>query len=266
MKPRRFTAVIALLLCLWSLQAQGQTLTNFRIANGTSGENPAVLWVGVDQGLYRKHGLNLEVIYMRVGSLAASALVSGDVNAVLTSSNAVLNLAAGGLDVVIIGSLFQRPEGDFMARPELKKPEDLKGKLVAIQSIGGGGWANKMLEMDYLGLDPDRDKIRFIVLRDQPSRIQALETGRAHASWMGSTFSAPLKKKGYTLIVDLSHAPIPYVGSSLVVRKTAAHQDAKTYEALLKGTIDSLRFFQKLENKPVILRVMARHLRLNRVE
>ena len=61
---------------------QAQTLTPFRIANGTSGENPAVLWVGVDQGFYRKHGLNVEVIYMRVGSLAASALVSGDVNAV----------------------------------------------------------------------------------------------------------------------------------------------------------------------------------------
>src|SRR5437016_6700277 len=89
-----------------------QRLTSFRIANGTSGENPAVLWVGVDQGFYRKHGLNVEVIYMRVGSLAASALVSGDVNAVLTSSNAVLNLAAGGLDVVIIGALFQHPDGD----------------------------------------------------------------------------------------------------------------------------------------------------------
>ena len=62
--------------------ARAQSLTNFRIANGTSGENPAVVWVGVDQGFYRKHGLNVEVIYMRVGSLAASALVSGDVNAV----------------------------------------------------------------------------------------------------------------------------------------------------------------------------------------
>src|SRR5215510_12964336 len=81
---------------------QAQPLTNFRIANGTSGENPAVLWVGAEQGFFRKHGLNVEVIYMRVGSLAASALISGDVNAVLTSSNAVLNLAAGGLDVVII--------------------------------------------------------------------------------------------------------------------------------------------------------------------
>lgn len=245
---------------------QAQSLTNFRIANGTSGENPAVLWVGVEQGFYRKHGLNVEVIYMRVGSLAASALVSGDVHAVLTSSNAVLNLAAGGLDVVIIGALFQRPEGDFMARPEFKKPEDLKGKLVAIQSIGGGGWANNVLALDYLGLDPDRDNIRFIVLGDQPSRIQALETGRAQASWMGSTFSAPLKKKGYSLLVDLSRAPIPYVGSSLVVKKNIAHQEPKTYEALLKGTMDSLRFFQKPENKPAVLKTMAKHLRLNRVE
>ena len=256
----------ALVIFLWSASVQAQALTNFRIANGTSGENPAVLWVGVDQGFYRKHGLNVEVIYMRVGSLAASALVSGDVNAVLTSSNAVLNLAAGGLDVVIIASLFQHPEGDFIARPEIKKPEDLKGKLVAIQSIGGGGWANNMLALDYLGLDPDRDNIRFIVLGDQPSRIQALETGRAQASWMGSMFSAPLKKKGYTLMVDLSRAPIPYVGSSLVVRKAAAHQDTKTYDELLKGTIDSLRFFQKPENKPMVLKTMAKYLRLTRVE
>jgi NitT/TauT family transport system substrate-binding protein len=243
-----------------------QPLTNFRIANGTSGENPAVLWVGAEQGFFRKHGLNVEVIYMRVGSLAASALISGDVNAVLTSSNAVLNLAAGGMDVVIIGSLFQRPEGDFMTRPELKRPEDLKGKLIAIQSIGGGGWANNMLALDYLGLDADRDGIRFIVLGDQPSRIQALETGRAQASWMGSTFSAPLKKKGYNLMLDLSLAPIPYVGSSLVVRKTVAHQQPKIYDGLLKGTIDALRFFQKPENKQIVLKTMAKHLRLNRVE
>ena len=124
MKPRRLILLSVFLVYtgLWTSQTQGQTLTNFRIANGTSGENPAVLWVGVDQGFFRKHGLNVEVIYMRVGSLAASALVSGDMNAVLTSSNAVLNLAAGGLDVVIIGALFQRPEGDFM-RCRIKEGE-----------------------------------------------------------------------------------------------------------------------------------------------
>ena len=93
--PRRLS-IIFFLVPFGVAFVQPESLTSFRIANGTSGENPAVLWVGVEQGFYRKHGLNVEVIYMRVGSLAASALVSGDVNAVLTSSNAVLNLAAGG--------------------------------------------------------------------------------------------------------------------------------------------------------------------------
>jgi NitT/TauT family transport system substrate-binding protein len=258
---------LSLIAILTGLEcAHGQNLTTFRIANGTSGENPAVLWVGVDQGLYRKHGLNVEVIFMRTGPLAMSALVSGDVQAVLTSSNNVLNVAAGGLDVVAIASLINRPEGDFMARPEIKKPEELKGKQVAIQSIGGGGWANNMLALDYLGLDPDRDNIRFIVLGDQPSRIQALETGRAHASWMGPTFSAPLKKKGYTVLLDLARAPISYLGASLIARKITLRQDAKVYEAMLQGTLDAMRFLMKPENKPAVLQSIARVLRLPRVE
>ena len=243
-----------------------QPLATFRIANGTSGENPAALWVGVEQGFFRKHGLNVEVIYMRTGPLAVSALASGDVQTVLTSSNAVLNIAAGGLDVAIIGNLVNRPDGDLMARPEIKRPEELKGKHIAIQSIGGGGWANNMLAMDYLGIDPERDKINFIVLGDQPSRIQALETNRAQASWMGATFSAPLKKKGFTVLLDLARAPIPYVGTSLVIKRSAVRQEPGIYEALLKGTIDSIRFFQKPENKLRSMQSIAKHLRLPRVE
>ena len=249
-----------------SPSAYTQNLPLFRIANGTSGENPAVLWVGVDQGFYRKHGLNVEVIFMRSGPLAMSALASSDVQAVFTSSNNVLNVAAGGLDVVIIGNVVGRLEGDFMARPEIKKPEDLKGKQLAIQSIGGGGWANNMLALDYLGLDPDRDNIHFIVLGDQPSRIQALETGRAQASWMGSTFSAPLKKKGYTVLLEMARAPIAYLGASLVVRRSAVRQEPKLYESMLKGTLDAMRFFMKPENKAASMKSIARVLRLPRSE
>jgi NitT/TauT family transport system substrate-binding protein len=246
--------------------AHAQSLPFFRIANGTSGENPAVLWVGVDQGFYRKHGLNVEVIFMRSGPLAMSALASSDVQMVFTSSNNVLNVAAGGLDVVIIANIVGRLEGDFMARSEIKKPEDLKGKQIAIQSIGGGGWANNILAMDYLGLDPDRDNIRFLVLGDQPSRIQALETGRAQASWMGSTFSAPLKKKGYTVLLEMARAPIVYLGASLVARKSALRAEPRLYESMLKGTIDAMRFFMKPENKPAVLQSIARVLRLPRSE
>ena len=131
------TALILELLSSAGLHAQ--SLTTFHIANGTSGETPAVLWVGVDEGFYRKHGLNVETIFMRSGPLAMSALASADVQMVFTSSNNVLNVAAGGMDAAVIGTVVGRPEGDFMARPEIKKPEELRGKQLAIQSIGGGG-------------------------------------------------------------------------------------------------------------------------------
>jgi ABC-type nitrate/sulfonate/bicarbonate transport system substrate-binding protein len=185
---------------------------------------------------------------------------------VFTSSNNVLNAAAAGLDVAVVGSIVGRPEGDFMARPEIKKPEDLKGKQVAIQSIGGGGWANNMLALDYMNLDPDRDQIHFIVLGDQPSRVQALESGRAQASWMGSTYSASLKKKGYTVLVEMVRAPISYLGSSLVARRTYLRQEPQLHEGVLKGTLDAIRFIMKPENKPAVLQIIARSLRLNRLE
>jgi len=259
-------AITLAAVALYVNEARAQSLPFFRIANGTSGENPAVLWVGVDRGFYRRHGLNVEVIFMRSGPLAMSALASADVQMVFTSSNNVLNVAASGLDVVIIGNVIGRMEGDFMARPEIKRAEDLKGKQVAIQSIGGGGWANNMLALDYMGLDPDRDNIRFIVLGDQPSRIQALETGRAQASWMGSTFSAPLKKKGYTVLLEMPRTPISYLGASLVAKKTALRSDPRLYESILKGTLDAMRFFVKPENKPAVLQSIARVLRLPRME
>jgi hypothetical protein len=81
---------------------------------------------------------------------------------------------------------------------------------------------------------------------------------------MGSTFSAPLKKK-ITRFCSIWSRAIPYVGASLVVRRSAAIQEAKTVKRC-GATIDSLRFFQKPENKPVVMQTMAKHLRLSRVE
>ena len=259
-------SIVAVILTMLPSLGHTQAVPLFRIAYGVTGENPAALWLGVEQGFYRKHGLNVEAIYMRNGPLSMAAMASGDVHMVFTSANNVLNAAAAGLDVVLVANVIAHGDGIFMARPEIHKPEDLKGKRVAIQSIGGGGWANNMLCLDYLNLDPDRDKIQFVVLGDQPSRVQALESGRVQASWIGYTFSEPLKKKGYTALVDLGRAPIAYLGSSLVTRRQFVRQEPKAIEGVIKGTLDAVRFIMKPENKTAVTQTIAKHLRLSRAE
>jgi ABC-type nitrate/sulfonate/bicarbonate transport system substrate-binding protein len=258
--------VAALVSTVLPSSNSAQTAPLFRIAYGVSGENPTAVWVGVKQGFYRKHGLNVEAIFMRNGPLSMSAMVSGDVQMNFTSANNVLNAAAAGMDAVVVANVIAHGDGVFMARPEIQKPEDLKGKSVAIQSIGGGGWANNMLCLDYLKLDPERDKIQFVVLGDQASRVQALESGRVQASWIGYTFSEPLKKKGYTAFVDLGRAPIPYMGSSLVTRRQFVRQDPKSIEGIIKGTLDAVRFIAKPENKAAVTQTIMSHLRLSRPE
>ena len=258
--------VTAFLLTILSSLSRAQTAPLFRIAYGTTGEDPTALWLGVEHGFYRKHGLNVETIYMRSGPLAMSAMASGDVQMVFTSANNVLNAAAAGLDVVLVANVISHGQGVFMARPEIRKAEDLKGKSVAIQSIGGGGWAYNMLALDYLNLDPERDKIQFVVLGDQPSRVQALESGRVQASYLGYSFGEPLKKRGYTALVDLGRAPIPYLGSSLVTRRQLVRQDPKATEGIIKGTLDAIRLVMKPENKTVVIQTIMRRLRLSRLE
>src|SRR6185295_6977544 len=83
---------------------------------------------------------------------------------------------------------------------------------------------------------------------------------------MGSTFSAPLKKKGYTVLLEMPRTPISYLGASLVAKKTALRSDPRLYESILKGTLDAMRFFLKPENKPAVLQSIARVLRLPRLE
>src|SRR3990167_10020719 len=85
-----FLVAIFVLTILSSL-SRAQTAPLFRIAYGTTGENPTALWLGVEQGFYRKHGLNVETIYMRSGPLAMAAMASGDVQMNFTSANNVLN-------------------------------------------------------------------------------------------------------------------------------------------------------------------------------
>ncbi|HEY2989346.1 MAG TPA: hypothetical protein VGL11_16560, partial [Candidatus Binatia bacterium] len=60
---RRLLLIFCLVLS--APAAHAQNLPLYRIAYGTTGENPTVLWIAVEQGFYRRHGVNAEVLYMR---------------------------------------------------------------------------------------------------------------------------------------------------------------------------------------------------------
>ena len=141
------------------LSAQAATAPQVRIAYGAFNEKIAALWIASEQGLFRKHGINGEVVNIQSGPLTMAALTSGDIQIVCTGPGAILSAAAGGMDVAFFAGIVNRPDGEFVVAPAIRKPEDLKGRTIGVQSVGGGVWS----QTQHLGLweesqaPPNRD-------------------------------------------------------------------------------------------------------------
>ena len=183
-----------------------------RIAHGAFSEKIAVMWVGAEHGIFRKHGVNVEVIAIRSGPQTMAALASGDIQVAYTIPGSVVSAAASGMDVAFFGGIINLAEGDFMGGRNIRSPEDLKGKRLGVQSIGGGTWSNSMLALEYLGLEPNRDRITVLVIGDTPILTQSLAGGAIEAAYLTYGYSKALKDKGFPLLLDMAKAPIPYQG------------------------------------------------------
>ncbi len=242
--------------------ASAAELPLVRIAHGAFSEKIAVMWVGAEQGIFRKHGVNVEVIAIRSGPQTMAALASGDIQIAYTIPGSVVSAAASGMDVAFFGGIINLAEGDFMGAKNIHRAEDLKGKRLGVQSIGGGTWSNSMLAIEYLGLEPNRDKITVLVIGDTPVLAQSLMGGGIEAAYLTYGYSKPLKEKGFPLLLDMAKAPIPYQGLAPATRRSYLRQNPQIIDALMRGFVESIAFIQQPGNKETVLRSLMKSLRL----
>ena len=201
----RCCALVAsfLLVSILLRDAEAAELPLVRIAHGAFSEKVVALWLGAEQGLYRKHGVNIEVINIRSGPQTMAALVSGDIQVAYTIPGSVVSAATSGLDVAFFAGIVNKADGDFIAVPSVRSAEDLKGKRIGVQSIGGGVWSMAMLAIEHLGLEPGRDRMTVMIVGDSPVLAQSLESGGIEATYLNYTHSRALKEKGFPVIARL---------------------------------------------------------------
>ncbi|MBI4524340.1 MAG: ABC transporter substrate-binding protein [Deltaproteobacteria bacterium] len=246
--------------------ARAAELPLVRIAHGAFNEKIAALWVGVEQGFFRKHGVEVEVINIRTGPQTMAALASGDILLAYASPGGVLGAVAGGMDVVFLAGVVNHADGDFVVAPNIKRGEDLRGKRVGVQSIGGGIWTFAMLALEHLGLEPTRDNIQLMIVGDQGVLTQALAAGRIEGAPLGYTFSGLAQAKGFRVLLDLGKVQIPYQGLSLVTQRSYLKKNPQVVDAVLRGTLESVAFIHRPANREAVLRSLAKNLRLRSIQ
>jgi NitT/TauT family transport system substrate-binding protein len=234
---------------------------------GGLSERSGVLFVAQDAGLFRKHGLDAQVVNVRSGQVGMAALASGETQFHAGSATgASIGAMGGGLDLVFIAGLINKLDGTFVVNPSIKTPADLKGKTIAVQSIGGGIWMFTMLAFEHWGLNPERDGIKLRVVSDQAVIAQAIAAGMVDGGYLGYTFGSQLERQGFRILADLAKLGIPYQGLGVMARRNLVERSPDVAEKSLRAMVDAIAFINKPENKGAVMKSLAKGLRLPKVD
>jgi NitT/TauT family transport system substrate-binding protein len=137
-----------------------QPLTKVIMTTGSFSEREAAMYVAQDQGIFRRHGLDLTFVHVRSGPIGMVAIASGESQLHWGSATGAV-LGAEGVDLVFVAGVINKLIGNIMASPKIKTPVDLKGKVIAVTSASGGSWMFTTLALEYWGLDAKRDGSPF---------------------------------------------------------------------------------------------------------
>jgi len=219
----------------------------------------APLWIAAQEGLGRKYGLELEVIY---GGRTSPGLLldSGAVQyTVQTGFGTVQYHARGVKDHVIIASFANTTGFSIYSKPQITKAADLRGRVIGTAIPGDVTNALvKFVLQKRLSLDPTRD-IKIVPLGEPPNVLPALEKGVVDAAILGTPARLFARKMGFHELLDLDElgVQVPYVGVSTL--KATVKKSPETSVKLVATLTDAIHVFKTNKEKSLV--VMKKYLR-----
>jgi NitT/TauT family transport system substrate-binding protein len=232
-----------------------------RIGYSTMSATTAPLWVAQDEGFLSKHGIDSDLIFIPGPSIVIASLNRGDVTLAMAGGSTVLAGAAGGIELQIIAAILNRVPHDFVVRPEIKRPQDLRGKRVGVTALGGTAWMAAMFALDQIGLTAEKDHITLSSLGDQRLVSQALESGTVDAGLLTGTFSLRLKRMGFGFMGDIDR--IQLLSGGIVVTAKTLKSDPALVKRVLNALLAAHAFVVNPTNKPRVLTNIMKRLGTN---
>ena len=205
-------------------------------------------------GLWKKRGLDVRLIYFTSGATMAQAMVGGDLDLADSDVPAMLNaVSVGALDGKLISVYINRFPFAFVVRNDIKTPEDLKGKQVAISRFGSSSDVTTRMLLRQFNLDPEKD-VR-IIQATGTTRVPAMIAGQLHGTLLG-TYDVPIITESgcCRVMVDMLELPIDYARFGQVVPTHFLRSKRELLSKFVEGLIEGIYVFKT--NKELAMSVL----------
>ena len=259
LKYCRFIILVLFSFVLSQTQGRAQEKPLKKINWGMTALSAAmwIPWIAKDAKIYEKNGLDVEIVLLRGSGQSSQALLSGSLFAAPVALPQLMLANLNGADMVNVAHTIASASSKLLVRPEIRRPEDLRGKRVATSSIGSLGDFLFRYALRKYGLNPDRE-ITWISIGTNAERLQALMTGVVDGADVAYPADIQAERRGYRVLID-ARKEIVFPTTSVVTTRKNIREDRDTVMRFVRSHVEGIAFHK--QNKEFALKVLTKYVR-----
>jgi NitT/TauT family transport system substrate-binding protein len=254
-----FAAFFFSLLLSLFLSARAHAQDKVRLGLSSVSALHSAVWVAEQKGLFRKHGIDAEIIVTGQGGTAGiGALLANDIQMASSAGDVLVAAALHGGDTVMVAGVVNKGLQRVVAKPEFKTPADLKGKRIGVTRIGAV--SHSVLLMMLPRWKMTVSDVQVMQIGSSPNALAALDKGGLEAAVLTIPYMFVAEDRGYRVLADMGDTDIYYLHTMIATTRSYIKNNRDKVLRFLKGYLEGLAFVK--QNKREAIDVVRKKLRL----
>jgi NitT/TauT family transport system substrate-binding protein len=218
----------------------------------------SAIWVAKDLKVFDKYGLDVEVLMITGSARSVAALLGGSTQFATGSVTGPIAAIVRGSDIKVIAASYNKFPYAFVVRPDIRSPNDLRGKKVNILNFGGSNDLALQLAFKEWGLK--LSDARVIIGGDAPTRLGSLMAGRMDATILSPPHLTIAIKAGYRVLADMGDMSANFTQSSLFTRGGYVKENPDRAKRFVKAYAEAIHVIKT--DRERTMKVFAKRMRV----
>ncbi|MEK6600579.1 MAG: ABC transporter substrate-binding protein [Candidatus Binatota bacterium] len=252
----KIALIMTLASLLWPVSAManpylakpGEPVVTVRAATCAVSGGFVHLYTGLDNGLFDKYGMRVNHIFIRGSGISLTALVSDEIQFLYCAADGTIPGMATGIDAKLVAAPLVGLPYVLLARKDIRRPEDLKGKSIGVTRPGDLSFRLSRAVLKKFNLTEDEVRLRPIG-GSQSERYNAMVQDIIQAIIVTPPLDVRGKREGFNLIYNLNDLNLPFIYSSVHANSKTMKERPWLVQRFAAAMAETIYFVEKNPDK-----------------
>lgn len=251
-----WTMTLLMVTALTAAPAQADERVRVAYISDSPGSS-SPFWIAKEAGLFKKHGLDAELIFINGSTRGVQSLIAGEIDFAGAVGTSAINGRLAGGDVIIVNSMVNTLPYYIIGKPEIKSPEQMKGRSAATHIPGTSADFALRLALRRFGID--YNEIKAVMVGGTTARVAAVIKGQLDYTMVTEPGKISGEKAGLKLIVDMAKLQIPFQFTCGVTSSRMIRERPEAVQRFVRAMAESVHFFKN--KKAETIQIMSKYTR-----